>query len=73
MTTATTTVDADELRARAHTIMALVTEALVELDGLPPHPQRTRLGRHLLTAHSVAKAWREDGNMDTSKGVHPHG
>lgn len=68
MTTAT--VDADELRARAHAIICYVTEALVELDGLPPHPQRTRLGRHLLTARAIASAWVEDGNMDTSKGAH---
>lgn len=71
--TATLTVTPGELEARALTIRCLITEALCELDGLPPHPQRTRLGRHLLTAHTIATAWQEDGNMDTSKGVHPHG
>lgn len=59
----------DELQARAITIQCLITEALSELDGLPPHPQRTRLGRHLLHAHGVAGAWLEDGNMDSSKGA----
>lgn len=69
MSIATAAVDADELRARAQAIQYLVTEALVELDGLPPHPQRTRLGRHLLAAHNVAKMWHKDGNMDTSKAL----
>jgi hypothetical protein len=69
--TPTLEVAPDELEARALTIQCLITEALAELDGLPPHPQRTRLGRHLMTARTIALAWREDGNMDTSKGVHP--
>ena len=68
--TSTVGVKPDELQARALTIQCLITEALAELDGLPPHPQRTRLGRHLLTAHAVAGAWAEDGNMDTSKGAY---
>lgn len=67
--TTTLEVAPEELQARALTIQCLITEALVELDGLPPHPQRTRLGRHLLHAHGVAKAWQEDGNMDSSKGA----
>jgi hypothetical protein len=67
--TSTVGVKPDELQARALTIQCLITEALAELDGLPPHPQRTRLGRHLLNARTVTQAWREDGNMDSSKGV----
>jgi len=69
MATVTLDIEATDLRRRAATIQCLITEALAELDGLPPHPQRTRLGRHLLHAHGVAKAWVEDGNMDSSKGA----
>ena len=71
MSVSTLKVASDELEARALAVQYLITEALVELDGLPPHPQRTRLGRHLMTARTIALAWREDGNMDASKGVHP--
>ncbi len=70
MPTTQLTPEAEALQARALVIQYLVTEALCELDGLPSHPQRTRLGRRLLEARSIAGAWQEDGDMDSSTGVH---
>lgn len=67
--TTTLEVEPDDLRSRAHIILVLITEALTELDGLPPHPQRTLLGRHLLRAYGIAKAWQEDNNIGSSKGT----
>jgi hypothetical protein len=49
-----------------------ILEALVILNDLPPHPERTRLGRYLMGAQSLANAWGITGSMDGSRGIEPH-
>jgi hypothetical protein len=46
-----------EIVERAITARCYIKEALAQLDAMPPHPERTRVGRMLLDAHYAFGEW----------------
>ena len=50
-----------EITQRAFAARCHLIDALAELEGLPPHPERTRVGRKMLDAYHEFGAWIEAG------------